>query len=242
MNKFVLLLTATITPQSVPHLKRSDPKQREKDYFDAIQQWLPFNIPIVFCENSDTKSALIVELLEKSTIPYEYLTFNSQFSHKGKSHGEAEIMSHALNNSTLIAASENVIKLTGRYFVANFQDQINGIHNNDRKSIIYANIHDYLRYGDSRFFIGSLFFWKTYLSEKIKLIDEPNGIYMEHVLARSIHAAMSDGFDWQLLPEFPIYKGIYGTQNTEYTNDLLPKIRDKYLYRLKKKLIKKVLI
>jgi hypothetical protein len=244
MNKYCLLLTATITPQSVPNLKRINPLEREQDYLDALKKWVKIGIPIVFCENSNTHSDIIDAFLKESQISFEYLTFQTLYSSLGKSSGEAEIINHALVNSVLLNKSEYIIKVTGRYFVSNFIEQIEQIAQINQSSdcMVFANIHDYLRYADSRFFIGNQLFWKKYLTDKMKLIDEKNNIYMEHSVARAIHLAMSDGNNWALLPCFPIYEGVYGTLNSEYNLTFYQKSRDKLLYGLKKRLIKKVLI
>ncbi|WP_339660427.1 hypothetical protein [uncultured Polaribacter sp.] len=224
-----ILLTATIAPHNVPDLKRTDSAQRENDYIEAIKFYLQFNLPIIFCENSNTKSETILEILKSSKIKFEYLTFKSQLSIEGKGKGEAEILSYAFLNSTIIKTSTSIVKITGRYKVMNFLNQINNINN----GFIYVNLTNNLNYSDSRFFILNNFFYDYYLSLNFNKINEKKGLFMEHALLTSTLNYIADFNKWSLLNQKTIYEGVYGTDNTKYYNSMLKLLLKKFLYKLK---------
>jgi len=224
-----ILLTATIAPYNVPGLKRTDSEQRENDYIEALKFYLQFNLPIIFCENSNTKSETILEILKNSKTKFEYLTFKSQLSIEGKGKGEAEILSYAFLNSTIVKTSTSIIKITGRYKVKNFLNQINKINNGS----IYVNLTNNLSYSDSRFFILNNFFYDNYLSLNFKKINEKKGIFMEHALLSSTLNYIADFNKWSLLNQKTIYQGVYGTDNTSYYNNIFKLFLKKIFYRFK---------
>lgn len=228
MNKCILL-TATIRPINVPDLKRTDRQQRENDYIEAVKYYLQFNFPIVFCENSNTKSKEILKILNNVKIKFEYLTFESLKSTEGKGKGEAEILSYAFENSEIIKNCINIIKITGRYKIKNFSKQINNIHND----YIYVNLINDLSFSDSRFFIINKVFYNNYFSVSLKKINEKEKIFMEHALLSATLKYISDFNKWSLLNEKTIYEGVYGTDNTKYINNPLKIYLKKIFYRLK---------
>lgn len=228
MNKCILL-TATIAPHNVPNLKRIDKEKREKDYYDAINYYLQFNIPIIFCENSNTKSDAIISLLENNNIEYEYLSFLSSKSKDGKGAGEAEIFKYAFQNSEIIKRSNHIIKITGRYKIRNFKNLIFNVS----KNTIYVNLTKNLKYSDSRLFILTHHFFSHYLSKNLENINEKNERFMEHVLLSSTLQYISDENNWNLLNEKVIYEGVYGTDNTIYKNNFFSILIKKIAYKLK---------
>lgn len=228
MNKCILL-TATIRPINVPDLKRTDRQQRENDYIEAVKYYLQFNFPIVFCENSNTKSKEILKILNNVKIKFEYLTFESLKSTEGKGKGEAEILSYAFENSEIIKNCINIIKITGRYKIKNFSKQINNIHND----YIYVNLINDLSFSDSRFFIINKVFYNNYFSMSLEKINEKEKIFMEHALLSATLKYISDFNKWSLLNEKTIYEGVYGTDNTKYINNPLKIYLKKIFYRLK---------
>ncbi|WP_299054240.1 hypothetical protein [uncultured Polaribacter sp.] len=228
-KKTCILLTATIAPSNVPFLKRMDKDQREEDYIDAIKYYLQFKLPIIFCENSNTNSKVILELLQNSGVKFEYFTFKSEKSIEGKGKGEAEILSFAFLNSKIIKESSHTIKITGRYQVKNFLNQIKNL----KKDTVYANVTRNLTYSDSRFFILHNFFYSNYLLVNFSKIDEKNNIFMEHVLLSSVLKYIADLNHWSLLNQKTIYEGVYGTDNVKYKNTLFRIFGKQILHKFK---------
>lgn len=230
-----ILLTATITPSNVPNLKRVNKLERENDYLEAIMFYSKFGIPIVFCENSNTYSKSIIKALSDLEVPYEYLTFASKLSVEGKGKGESEIISYAFLNSNIIKISENIIKITGRYKLKNFIEQIKNLKNDT----IYVNLTKNLSYADSRFFIMNSKFHKEYLSKNFENINEEQGVFMEHILLKSTLEYIASFNKWSLLRQYPVYMGIYGTDNVVYTNNIFKQKIKQFIYSLKKYLLNK---
>lgn len=235
MMSACILLTATIKPLNVPNLKRVNHSLRENDYFEAIKYYAQFNIPIVFCENSNTRSERIIEVLNNLKVPFEYLTFESKLSIEGKGKGESEILFYAFSNSNIIKSSANVVKITGRYRVKNFVQQINNI----KKDTIYVNLTKNLSYSDSRFFIINSKFYLDYLSKNFDRIDEKIGVYMEHILLSSTLKYIADYNNWRLLNRYPVYIGVYGTDNVIYKNNIFKLKLKQIAYSFKRFLLNK---
>lgn len=210
-------MTGTVRPGQVPDLKRKEFKVRENDYVQSIHQWTKLGIKIVFCENSNTLSDRIVNVLQNSLIKYEYLSFPTACSHLGKGHGEAEIFKYAFKNSVILAESDYIIKVTGRYFVKNSLDIINKFIEADNLSIC-ANVSSHLQKADSRFFLFRSEFYNNSLYFFFEKLDESNRIFFEHILAKSILNFVSNGSNWAPLFYYPIYKGVYGTLDKKYSN------------------------
>jgi len=239
INDKCLLITGTIKPMNVPNLVRNNKEVREQDYYKAIEKWITLGIPIVFCENSNTLSKRIQELLNQSNVNNEYLTFSTQKSSLGKGHGEAEIITFAHQNSNILHSYSSIIKVTGRYFVGNSREIImNSSVNNE--AIIESDLTRNLTWADSRFFIYNHEFYDLFLSRFFDDIDESKKIYFEHILSRAIHLAISKGERWNFLFDSPVYVGVYGTDNTNYKNNILFRTKKKIWHKYKKYTFKKM--
>ena len=226
-----LLLTGNIAPQKVPFLKRMDFVQRENDYYEALQKWMEYDIPIVFCENSNFNSIKINKLFEVRP-DCEYLKFETQKSILGKGNGEAEIFEFAFKNSKILKKANYICKVTGRYNIINFKAIQKKLKNSD--FLISANMTDNLSWADSRFFIFQNSFYNLFLREALSTLNESNNICFEHCLARAIHKAMSQSFPFRLLPELPIYQGVYGGENIRYDNNWIRLVKNKIFSYCKK--------
>jgi hypothetical protein len=234
--EFCLFLTATIRPNSgIPGLKRTDPKQRENDYAQALQGWIKFNIPIVFCENSDTKSEAVHKILSQSQNSFEYLHFKSTQSHLGKGHGEHEIFSYAFKNSYILNDSRNIIKVTGRYSIRNFHSLFIGFK--DRDAFIHANLSRSLTWADSRFFCFKRSFWEEILQNFGREIDESKEVTFENILAKSVLCAIVQGNKWSSTRNMPWFAGVYGTENIKYKQSYLNFLAKTILFQIKKRLM-----
>jgi hypothetical protein len=138
----VVLLTCTVNTQ--PHiswLKQRDSNERLKMYLDIIIKWLTqTNLKIVVIENSgvDLKRELMIKNpkcnFEKYLDRFESITFtyndipvkDKQFldSHEAKGHHELYAINYAYKNSELIKNCNYLIKITGRYFIPSFENNL----------------------------------------------------------------------------------------------------------------------
>ncbi|NID11658.1 hypothetical protein [Fibrivirga algicola] len=228
-NMFCILLTGTIAPTNIPNLKRLDHKEREQDYYKAIEKWMSLNYPVVFIENSGYESKSINSLFE-SRPDCEFVQFVSSVSYLGKGHGEAEIINYGFEMSEILCKSVYIIKSSGRQYISNTTTIIESIKSS--KLFVLCWLKRYLQYADSRFFVAKKDFFTSYLSKEMALIDEKNDIYFEHVLARAVHRSIADGELWLPPIDYPICYGISGTENLKYRTDLKSILKGRVIFKI----------
>ena len=156
----VILLTATITPNSYSKLKIVEPEVRKQQYQEALDFYVQkTDLKIVFAENSGDP------LEEFPVLPdrIEYISFKSEpiQPDRGKAYKELEIIDFAFRNSKFIKEAKAVAKITGRLKVLNFNRLSGKFHKLRKKkhSLIYANSFK-PRNMDSRCFFFTLDFWQ----------------------------------------------------------------------------------
>src|SRR5262252_2068986 len=125
MPEINLLLTATIHVRSTALTARVDPAQRLADYAAALGFWLRVGgiERIVFCENSGADLAPLqrtaAQLAPDRHVEWLGFTGAALDPARGKGLGEAQIIEHALAESTSLRGEGFVLKATGRYTVPN---------------------------------------------------------------------------------------------------------------------------
>lgn len=138
----VIILTCTVNTQ--PHiswLKQRNSVERLNMYLNIIIKWLTkTNLQIVTIENSgiDLKNELIKKFtdfkLEQyldrfESITYQYDNISTEDkellnSNEAKGHHELYAINYAYNNSELIRKCNYLIKITGRYFIPSFENNL----------------------------------------------------------------------------------------------------------------------
>jgi len=232
MGSMIILLTGTINAPDTPDLKLTNAVLRENEYFKSIKKWLTLEYPIVFCENSNYDSEIINSLVKDlSAGKFEYLKFSTSKSCLGKGHGEAEIIEFAFNNSVLLKKDSIICKSTGKNYVTNASTIINKMSIPPFcDNMVTTILKKSMTFADSRFFFFKKQFYSDYLLKNLQEINEQGGIYFEHILARSVHDAMSQNQQWSMLPELPFYEGYYGSDGTRYNNFVAKKAMKKLWY------------
>ena len=155
----------------------------------------------------------------------------------GKGHGELEIFDYAFTHSKLLNSTKWICKATGRYIVKNADTIFNGISTYPEAEII-ANLSTNLTWADSRMFVFQQEFYKRYLKENGHLINDFEGVHFEHVVAKAILLAIAKGMKWHLLPEIPIYAGVFGRSNTSYPTNIFFVMKCKIYQKVKKRILK----
>lgn len=156
----IVLLTATIVPNSLDTLTLKDPEERKSQYRKALDFYLKTcNYKIVFAENSGNS---LIPYFEEHTDRVEFLTFSSPQldDDRGKGYKELEIIEFAINNSKFINEASKIVKITGRLKILNLTHIVNNIMR-ERKNcdrLIRANIYKQNKI-DSRCFLFSKGFW-----------------------------------------------------------------------------------
>lgn len=170
-NDLIILLTATITPNSLLNLTIVDPQIREKQYQEAIEFYIKnTNLKIVFVENSGNE----LKNFPKLPARLEYLSFNSQpiYPDRGIGYKELEIIRFALKNSTFLKNAKAIAKITGRLKILNIRSLSKKFIRLNKKNLnlIYAYPFK-IKNMDARCFFFSKDFW-FYLEETGKNIDK----------------------------------------------------------------------
>lgn len=233
----VLLLTATITPNSYDTLALTDPEVRRNQYIDSLNYYLQnTTYKIVFAENSG-------ESLSKYFMPYthriEFLTYVSkaEMHDRGKGFKEIEIINFAMANSCFISHSALIVKITGRLNVLNISKLLLWSHElfRQHKKIIACNIYKRSKM-DSRNFIFSKDFWSYMQLRGIK-------IDLKYSFENALWDSVSDYFThkkgvFRQFPEPLRINGISGGFGTTYYDTdfiyLIKKIKHKVLAPFRK--------
>lgn len=222
----VLLLTATVKPGGTPSVGRADAATRLNDYREAFSKWLADESveSIVFCENSGYDVSTLAELVgrrDQRKRGVEFLSFDLREVNRGrgKGWGELRILNHIVDHSQLLASGRHFLKVTGRYYVRNAGKLLNYMGRREDVEI-WCDLRRGMRFCDSRVFGGRVSFLARYICPRLDEVDEGNGVWLEHVLARAVLRAMSDGLTFSPLPYAPEIQGVSGTTNTRYRRSL----------------------
>jgi hypothetical protein len=122
-TRYLLVLTATVTPAANAAVKRKDPVQRLNDYLSSLEYWLECPDErlrsILFLENSGADLAPFRKLVETSN-PYakkvELISVPGNQIPPGVNYGygEMEMLDQGLEHSSLRRTTTHMIKVTGR--------------------------------------------------------------------------------------------------------------------------------
>jgi len=185
----VLFLTGCINPEGMLYTSLNDKEKRMEQYLTAINYYLSnTKYKIIFTENSGTDiSFYFKEHIQSKRL--ECITFNgNKEKSRGKGYGEAEIFKYTLEHSQTIkkhCESQQIVKITGRLIVKN----INRICLFHRvflpKEAISCAINSDFSFPDSRIFISSAYFLRTFTNNK-ECINDAKGYYFEHALCDMI--------------------------------------------------------
>jgi hypothetical protein len=219
----LLVLTAAIDPRGCPDVHRSDPALRERDYVDALGRWIALmnrvSFRILFIENSGTDlrsfRSRIPHIGDLDIIQY---TEASDVIAKGKGNAEGRIIERIAEYLEESAHSGVVAKCTGRLWVNNFDACVKDLRRSE--PFFRLTIRRSLNVADSRFFICDCTTWRKYLRGMDKEVEEPSGVFLEHVLARRALRAIGDGVPFRPFPRLPRIQGVSATTGHNYTRGL----------------------
>lgn len=239
MNE-TLLLTATVKPSDVVFCDRNNIQQRLRDYLHAFRFWLgePLIGRIVLVENSGFDLEPFrtmhgrVGSAEKRV---EFLSFvQDPFDRNlGKSYGEVQIIRHALARSVLLADASLIIKGTGRYVPTNFF-KVWPLILAVQQPYVMANFYDSADSCDSRFFACHRDFLSNYLIPHASSINDAQGFYFEHALAKAVAAAQADGRTWASIPGGGfLVDGVQGSTNTSFPYPLWKRLAFRAIARVR---------
>ena len=134
----------------------------------------------------------------------------------GKGYGEMQTLNTAIDR---LAAdwSDNdwVVKCNGRYRVPSAPVFCRHLKSLNKVSLV-ADMTRNLTWCDSRFFAARLNCWRSHILPRGGGVDDSARMYFEHVLARSAHALMAEGGQFDLLPYMPSIHGVSGSMGHNY--------------------------
>lgn len=216
MKNITLLLTGSIEVDNVIFTKRNNTELRLNDYRKTIKKYRKIKgINIVFVENSN----YLVDKLDKCFLEddnFELLTFNGREDsmERGKGYGEMKCFIHAFTHSNLLKNAEYVIKCTGRNYAPKIRYLIEFLQKEN-----YNVIGDFwtnLDFFDSRIFAFTPDFFLNFFLKYENKINDYEGNYFEHSLAKAVHESLSKSSTYHPLPIPLLVQGFSGTGDYKY--------------------------
>lgn len=229
-----LMLTATIrVKDDVVFTARKNTEERFNDYRNALRFWLSQAsvASLVFVENSGFDLSELVDLAKQfAGKRVEFLSFTAPAfdGALGKGYGEMLCLEHALEHSILLAQAQHIVKVTGRYTLAN-ADRFLTLVKQQSHADILCDLLLNLTWADSRIFAATPEFLRTCLFPLKQELNDSRQSNFEHVLARAVHACMANRGTW-IEPPFPLeIQGVSGSQGRAWQMSL----KEKYKLRLR---------
>jgi len=225
MSDILVFLTATFDCGQTPHVMRSDPEERTQDYLTAFRLWVSLNCgaDIVFCENSGGDLSRFREIATSregdNTIRFISFAGNAGAQQRGKGYGEIEMLRHAFDIMPELKDFRYIVKVSGRYRVANAVEVISRIR--QMSADLICDIHANLTYGDTTTVAFKPQIALDYLIPYREELDETRGVIIEHLMANCLHRTLLAGGSWAPLPCTPYCDGISGSWNTPQRNATL---------------------
>jgi hypothetical protein len=138
-----IILTTTVYTQDKCYLYQKNHEERLENYLKSIKQWINSPFKIIVVENS---GYTFPEFQQSDR--FEIITFNESTLHEAKylignnSKGASELFSinYSIKNSKILTPGDFIIKVTGRYFIPDFEkcllnlNLFDAIIQNDRSS------------------------------------------------------------------------------------------------------------
>ena len=213
-----LLLTGTIDPSKFNNTMTTltDVHIRLHQYEVAIEWWIrKSNFKnIIFIENSGfpfgvRKYTQLAELTQKK---FEYIQgtpFVEETIAHGKSYGEIKLISEAIEKSMLLKSEKSFYKCTGRLIIKN----VNRILRTKYKSDTVFTGVPADKWAFTWFFSVNIDFYKKYLSDAYKYVEDQKGVYMEHIYYERLleHSKLIDTFY-----VYPNVDGVSAGTNSQY--------------------------
>ena len=213
----VLLITATIDSGHFGNTrtKVTDTTVRLKEYTRNLEKYIVESRfdSIVFAENSgyEMDYGYYYDLCRKhgKSIEFLYLPVSvDKVIEKGKSYGEAKLISDAFLNSKLINKQNTFYKVSGRIWIQNINDLID-----DKEDSCFI-AHNFMGWVLTSFFKIRTDTFRDNLLNAYMICDDSTDNCIEHVyhhlLRNSIHKIYS-------FNTFPIKVGVIGGSGSAYT-------------------------
>ena len=212
------VITGTLCPAGdMYRVDLSDAEERLKQYADALK-FISESRKIkrcVFCENSGRVD--LVERLKEmagNKKPIEYLSFTGSRDtiQYGKGYGEGEILKYVWENSRVLRAEKEFVKITGRIIIWNI-DSVIGKMKPDVNYFNSVRIWSRDAQIDTKFYKVTKEVFEQIFLDAYKNVCDPEGRYLEHVYYTAIK---KHDLRYRNFPEYPIYEGRSGSLGVNY--------------------------
>ena len=226
---YSIILTACINPVNMPFLLRSSTNDRLNDYKNAFEKWCNnrFVKKIIFIENSGYDLTFFRD--EAKKFPQKKIEIisndlNNTFEKKlGKGYGEFLCLREVFSNSIIAKETEYFLKITGRYYLKNFNRIYYEFKEN--KSDIQIYLKNNLTYADTNILGGSKNFFENYVIPYASKTNDTRGVFIEHCIAKAALSGINDNLNFNHFTVYPDIQGIIGTNNKIIKNNLFKKIK-----------------
>jgi hypothetical protein len=205
-HKRALLITGTIVPNS-NFVIHTNPLQRRDEYYNSLLFYAENfkDDALFFLENSSYDFLQDVEfqgMLSINNITLLKFPASDKFN-QGKGYQEFEMLDSAIDKLSEIYQS--FIKITGRYKVLNLKQITNFSCDG-----LLADCHKKYKVTQTNVFYVNSSFYKKYLKDLYKQVDDSTGEYIEKIVYQKIISNKLEK-QVQLFPLDPIITGISGS-------------------------------
>lgn len=209
----VLIATGTIVPSVGSTVGASSSAVRRGQYEDALRTWLALTPwDVVFVENSSPE---LLEDLRRSLgsprVRAISATASAAATARGKGACEGEMLLAA--HAALGAEVTDVVKVTGRLAVSNIRRVMDL---RPRPRTISVEYDARLRFCDARLFRLPADALRRSAVRLADEVDDPAGVYAEHVLMRCVLAELGAGAHLQPFGALPRFSGSSATTGERY--------------------------
>jgi hypothetical protein len=210
----LILLTATVTPSFFADVALRDPGARLAQYQESLAWWISsshtLGVDLAIAENSGSSLASWVPpSVTAISLPQQ------AESARGKGIGEVEmLLSAAAREEVKWGDRPWIGKCTGRLTLRNPSEVTPRQDLSD--DFVSCRINGTLDQVDARLVFASPQIWTNYLLSQTADMNDSQGVYFEHVLARGLHRAMSEGVAFVPFSRVPRFLGTSGTSGLRY--------------------------
>ena len=222
-----VLLTGTIDSGKFHNVGNRiiDINERLDQYVNSIYSYIvdsAFNV-IVFGENSGYAfdESVFVELAHKHGKEFEYVRCNSYVDEtikRGKSYGEARLISEALQTSRLLANENTIYKCTGRIYLKNSHQICNTKNKHQNEFIVYQNKN----WCFTNLFKFSKSDYQKYWINAYEKCNEREGKDIERVFFDILTSVKE--LDIGSFSVWPYFDGIQGSTLEAYTGGMIERV------------------
>jgi hypothetical protein len=223
VSRLLLVLTVTVDPTVAPSVSRADPNVRLADYQQSLRYWADqaerAGWHIALIENSGWPMSDLLKAVPSVTRraaeihEISYVESEEQ-TRRGKGVGEALMLARLRELLDAEPSYSMVAKVTGRLVVR----RARRIFTAPTADVpwIRCRLKASLVMADSRLLLCSSGYWSKHLCDMAPDVREDEGVFLEHVLAKRILAAASDGDRWYGFDRPARIVGVSGSTGAVY--------------------------